>query len=254
VRQIILENLGWRLIRLWSTDYFQDPAESVDRIDKRLKEILEEDMAQSEKQADSSGVESELSVQESLIPQNEMKSSGKSKNLYDSSAVIENNSADTSDMDDLDAARYFDSDYKVSLSDLAKSILEERNGITLHSLALEIANRHGLSRTSKKQLEHLYSVIKPWVGIKPFKGNSPVVWRSKADIVEEISWRGISPFGYERDWKEIPYPEAIGLAKLAVDKSPLNPVNFICNEFGLKRRHEKTLEEFQSWVDASKMN
>jgi very-short-patch-repair endonuclease len=254
VRQIILENLGWRLIRLWSTDYFQDPAESIDRIDKRLKEILEEDMAQSEKQADSSGVESELSVQESLIPQNEMKSSGKSKNLYDSSAVIENNSADTSDMDDLDAARYFDSDYKVSLSDLAKSILEERNGITLHSLALEIANRHGLSRTSKKQLEHLYSVIKPWVGIKPFKGNSPVVWRSKADIVEEISWRGISPFGYERDWKEIPYPEAIGLAKLAVDKSPLNPVNFICNEFGLKRRHEKTLEEFQSWVDASKMN
>ncbi len=43
VRQIILENLGWRLIRLWSTDYFQDQLESIDRIDRRLHEILEED-------------------------------------------------------------------------------------------------------------------------------------------------------------------------------------------------------------------
>ncbi|WP_444909569.1 AAA domain-containing protein [Microbulbifer sp. TRSA005] len=43
VRHAILENLGWRLVRLWSTDYFQDPEEAIDKIDRRLNEILEED-------------------------------------------------------------------------------------------------------------------------------------------------------------------------------------------------------------------
>lgn len=31
-----------------------------------------------------------------------------------------------------------------------------------------------------------------------------------------------------------------------VSESPLNPVDCICNEFELKRRHERTLDEFQS--------
>lgn len=43
VRQAILENLGWRILRLWSTDYFIDPISSVEKIDKSLKEILERD-------------------------------------------------------------------------------------------------------------------------------------------------------------------------------------------------------------------
>lgn len=40
VRHIILENLGWTLIRLWSTDYFQDPQMAIDRIDSKLRELL----------------------------------------------------------------------------------------------------------------------------------------------------------------------------------------------------------------------
>ncbi len=48
VRHIILENLGWRLIRLWSTDYFQDSDEALSRIDLRLKEIQAEDRRKAE--------------------------------------------------------------------------------------------------------------------------------------------------------------------------------------------------------------
>lgn len=40
VRHIILNNLGWELIRLWSTDYFHDPDAALERIDVRLKKIL----------------------------------------------------------------------------------------------------------------------------------------------------------------------------------------------------------------------
>lgn len=64
-----------------------------------------------------------------------------------------------------------------------------------------------------------------------------------------MKWRGLSPWGYEREWSEVPYPEAKGLARLALEKSPRDPVDYICKIFKLKRRHEKTMEQFQSWVE-----
>ena len=46
VRQIILENLGWHLFRIWSTDYFVDPKAAIDRLDNNLTELLERDRSQ----------------------------------------------------------------------------------------------------------------------------------------------------------------------------------------------------------------
>lgn len=41
VRQIILESLGWSIVRLWSTDYFVDPESAIDKVDSKLREILD---------------------------------------------------------------------------------------------------------------------------------------------------------------------------------------------------------------------
>ncbi|MCV5754063.1 DUF559 domain-containing protein, partial [Escherichia coli] len=41
VRQIVLEGLGWNIVRLWSTDYFIDPEYAIENIDSKLREILE---------------------------------------------------------------------------------------------------------------------------------------------------------------------------------------------------------------------
>lgn len=241
VRHLILENLGWRLVRLWSTDYFQDPAEALAKIDRRLNDILEEGRSKDE-----------------LIQKEEVESS-ESPSL---DGVTKVNSPIGSSIDggaeedsvnevssEYDHSQYFDADYKSTLVDIAKSILVHKNGITLHELALDIANLHGLSRTSKKQLEHITKLIKPWAGLKQDGVYKPVVWSGPEKIVDEMPWRGLEPWGYVRDWSEIPYPEAKGLARLALLESPNDPVNYICNVFNLKRRHEKTLGQFQSWVD-----
>jgi very-short-patch-repair endonuclease len=63
VRHGILENLGWRLVRLWSTDYFQDSEEAISKVHARLNEILEEDRNRAElkeKNAGSTAVPSEV--------------------------------------------------------------------------------------------------------------------------------------------------------------------------------------------------
>ncbi len=234
VRHIILENLGWRLIRLWSTDYFQDSEGALARIDHRLKDILAEDRRKAELR--------------------EKEASSRAKPQDDSSGIL---SADPKVSEELssptvseyDHKRYFDTDHSATLIGIAKSILKEKNGITLHELALDIANLHGLSRTSKKQLSHVANLIKPWAGIKRYGNRKPVVWLSPEDVVDEIPWRGLNAFGDERNWSEIPHPEAKGLARLAIQQSPNDPVDFICKVFKLKRRHEKTMEIFQYWID-----
>ncbi|EAW31102.1 hypothetical protein GP2143_03238 [marine gamma proteobacterium HTCC2143] len=245
IRHGILENLGWRLVRLWSTDYFQDPEEAIAKIDRRLNEILEEDRSKAELKRQ----DEQAKVVSSDVPSLDGAIDNNSPNGISMGVEVEEISADEISAE-YDHSRYFDDDYKSTLIDIAKGILVEKNGITLHELALDIANLHGLSRTSKKQREHIIDLVKPWAGLKREGVHKPVVWSRPEEVVDEMTWRGLDPWGDLRSWNEIPYPEAKGLARLALRVSPNDPVSYICNVFEMKRRHEKTLEQFQSWVDA----
>ena len=51
VRHIILEQLGWRLFRIWSTDFFIDPKTSINALDGKLRAQLETDRAAIEKES-----------------------------------------------------------------------------------------------------------------------------------------------------------------------------------------------------------
>ena len=148
----------------------------------------------------------------------------------------------------LDASNYFKEEYKPRLTEIAQETLKERPGITLHTLALEIANLHGLTRTSKKQVDYIYELLKPWAGIKENSGFSPTVWLSPEDTCELIHWRGVNAFGYERNWKELAFEEALGLATFAKSNNSSNPVEEMCSELGLKRKHETTIKQFEQWL------
>ena len=52
-RQLVLENLGWKLIRVWSTDWWYDPQTAIERVDKTLHELLEQSRAEAAKAASS---------------------------------------------------------------------------------------------------------------------------------------------------------------------------------------------------------
>ncbi|MDO6424459.1 DUF4011 domain-containing protein [Saccharophagus degradans] len=243
VRHLILENLGWRLLRLWSTDYFQDPEGAVAKINQRLKEILEEDR----KNAELNSEPNDAHVEQVEFVDCVVEATDEIIDTVDSGGV--EMAASTEKIIFYDQAKYFDEDYKPILNTILRDVLTEKNGITLQELALDVANMHGLTRTSKKQLGHLSSLLKPWAGISDDGVNKPVVWLSTNDVTDEIPWRGLAPWGDNRDWAEVPYPEARALAKLAIEKSPSDPVDFICNEFELKRRYDKTLAVFSGWID-----
>ena len=255
-RHAILENLGWRLVRIWSTDYFQDPEAVINRVHDRLSTILEQDRVNA---PDPEPVVIEVEGEAGApivdtFPANDGNVCMVGRKAPDPSV----NASQPDDAmnvpprgdNDYDSAQYYEESHKPLLEQLARQILLEKPGITLKALALDVAQMHRLSRTSKKQIAHLRAVVKSWAGLWDDGVHSTVCWATQEQIADIIPWRGVDAFGYVRDWQEIAYPEALGLAKEAVEKQPLDPVDFICNEFSLKRRHAKTLEEFSSWVEA----
>lgn len=255
-RHAILENLGWRLVRIWSTDYFQDPEAVIDRVHDRLTTILETDRA-TETEPERLVVEEKNEfgsaiVHPAYVPEKEVRkvASKAPEQPTNSHLITDDLNTPSASEDSYDSSAYYEESHKSVLEQMARQILTEKPGITLNTLALDIAQLHGLSRTSKKQLDHLSSVLEPWAGVWNDRIHSPVYWASPDQVVGIIPWRGVDVFGYLRDWQEIAYPEALGLAEQALMNQPSDPVDFICNEFSLKRRHVKTLEEFSAWVNA----
>ena len=52
IREGVLRNLGWEILRVWSTDWFMHADETLDRIDSALKEFLTQSREDVKKQAD----------------------------------------------------------------------------------------------------------------------------------------------------------------------------------------------------------
>lgn len=55
VRENVLRNLGWEILRLWSTDYWLDPTKVIDKLDKQLNDVRTKRRARAA-QAGSQGV------------------------------------------------------------------------------------------------------------------------------------------------------------------------------------------------------
>ncbi len=63
VRHIILENLGWKLIRIWSTDYFINPDKVIERVQQQLEEML------NSKREERDSVNNEVATEEMDLPE-----------------------------------------------------------------------------------------------------------------------------------------------------------------------------------------
>ena len=287
VRQVILEGLGWNIIRIWSTDFFQDANFAMQRVTERLEKILNDDRLHKEENRSQQNTEGnilDLEHAENIVNVGfgdttgnvaaENDDSIESEGRYDAptvkygtaQAVLTDNpkfpeSDDWADnrrssghngpsrSSELPKEKFFDNDQREQINTLAKNILTEKNGITLHELTSEIAASYRLARTSSKQQAHVLKIIAKWAGIKRNgKSISATVWLSTSDVTEIIPWRGVAPFGEYRFWKDLPEQERIGLALEALMHQPDDPVRWMFNELEIGRQRTSTAEEFTRWV------
>ena len=215
VRQIILEGLGWKIVRLWSTDYFLDSDGSVEKIHAQLEEILEN----YEEEFD----EKDTAVMPSI------------EDVFSTFTLTK--------------ANFFKPDSRNAIKNLCEELLRDQNGVSLFALSSEIARRIGIGRVSAKFYDHIISIIKPWAGISKGLPKNPTIWRDKQSISGLIEWRGLAPAGVVRSWREISYHEQLGIAKVALEKGGDLPTLAIKEMFNLSRLNKSTETEFLSWVE-----
>ena len=214
MRQIILEGLGWNIIRLWSTDYFLDPETSITRIDEKLRQLLEEGLEEDEK----------IDTPATEIATEDLENSLTKESFYDIQSTK-------------------------SLRLLCEKILAEKSGISLFALNNEIAKKLGIGRVTERFKERVLHVLLPWAGISEVPKNNPTIWYTKEEVTDFISWRGIAPFGFTRSWQEISFHEQLGVAEQALKTNNVEPEIAMKEMFQLKRLTETTKNEFLKWVD-----
>ena len=40
LRQSVLEDQGWKIYRIWSTDWFNNPQKELNRLDRHIKKLI----------------------------------------------------------------------------------------------------------------------------------------------------------------------------------------------------------------------
>ncbi|MBO6555267.1 MAG: DUF4011 domain-containing protein [Pseudomonadales bacterium] len=218
VRQIVLEALGWTIVRLWSTDYFIDPEGSMTKLDQKLNALLE-------------AYEESAEVDEKL-------EESTSVSVDDENVLI------------LDKTRFYDDDYRSTLLEVVESILEEFDGLALLELADEINRRFGIARTSTAQLKHIHQVLRRKCGISRKNRKNPTVWLVKENVSDRIAWRGMHRHAVPRDWAKIGQEERLGLAEAALRTNPAEPIEEMKKLTGMKRLGNNLQSDFSALLAA----
>ena len=120
VRQAVLEGLGWKILRVWSTDWFRNPLIVADRLHGQLKKLLEADREARKKEDEA---EEQTTEANPVTPQVKVAA---------------------------DPGRFFDPEYAPVLRRLIHGIVVREGPVTLNGLARRVAQEHGWQRTGKR--------------------------------------------------------------------------------------------------------
>jgi hypothetical protein len=214
----------------------------------RLQELLEADRAEEDKP---SSADKDITLAPTL-PLQEIDSSAYTEESLDHQSIwseIDTELGMTSETQRFDKNDLFKDSHRTNLDVLAHEILATKSGITLNELCQDIAQQHGLKKTSKKQLQYIYSIVENWAGISEGGIHHQTLWANPAQVTDLIKWRGLSPFGQARNWAGLAYEEQLGLAKAALENAPSAPIDWMFKELKLSRRHEATVLEFKQWIE-----
>lgn len=134
LRESVLRDLGWEILRVWSTDWWVDPRTTLETLQGRLDGLLE--ASRSKRQAEE--MKSPLEPEENSTPD----PTAPCETISDPCALEPNDAADPD--------RFFEQSYEAALSQMITELVEAEGPIHEERLARLIARRHGWLRTGAR--------------------------------------------------------------------------------------------------------
>lgn len=256
IRQQVLENLGWSIVRVWSADWWYAPEAAIEQLDAKLRELLrrgrEEDrleespvpeepqdeivpavdaipdsptITDSNRDSRSPVTEGLESAEPTSRPQLFAKQpSANTRHLYARADL--GNAADNQ-------SRFFDDDYSDVLRRMALSVLNVQGPIRDDALARELARAHGFARTGNRIKDRVLHLLPNVIVTEASVGR--FLWPG-SQAQDSIPFRYSTDDADRRSLDEIPLAELIGLVR----EHPLlaasdDPAIALAREIGLAR-------------------
>lgn len=264
VRHIVLENLGWRLVRVWSTDFFVDERQEVERLDAKLLQILEADRSATpaddltstsiwqDDDAPPSDLESDDDPTEATDAEmNELLAPALSTPVpVPASARISGfTGAETPTSEPagpfMESERFYDDDYEPTLRELAASIIDAEGPIVFRLLSERIARAHDFARTGKIIKKTVWRSVQRLRPTSRTPDEQVVFWPRGVEPTTTSAFRGLD----DRRWNDVPYPEKLGLAEAAGSTDVDQVVRHVAAVAGIARVTQRLRDEVAELVE-----
>jgi very-short-patch-repair endonuclease len=273
VRHIILERLGWRLLRIWSTDFFLDAHRVLIGVDNQLKAFLEADRVKaaaaranssevSSGEESSGGVYTEKTASEEIQPtlvsgapgldDSPASTEGKEEAPHTATEgssipfAVDNVGAIPPDLAKLVNSReFYEPTYAKVIADLAVFHIDTFGPITFKHLSERLARLHAFKRTGSE----IKSLV--WAQVKELRMQSrdpdgqTTLWPKGIDPQLTMNFRGLKIGQLDRTWSDIPYTEKLGLASEVLSQQG-DPISILAERIGLGRLLPRTREQLNA--------
>lgn len=256
VRQEILERLGWKLFRIWSTDFFYDEKRKIQELHERLETLLKEDrekateLAKKRERTSATSIEPKNGIEEET-GSNEI---GKATNsgtfssgqAADSAAnspgsegapSISDSTARALDSEDptINPIDFYEPTYQRTLMSLATKIIDQEGPVTFNFLSKKIARIHNFQRTGREIKRKIWQASHNLRKKTRAPGGEEICWPEGMDPASVIEFRGLRVNDTQRNWEEVPHPEKLGLVRQVLNTNPKDPAREIANIIGYSR-------------------
>lgn len=211
IRQAVLEGLGWKILRIWSTDWFRAPDATITRIDGSIQALLEADRARrAEEDAQQDPVETDASpsgdpvIMPIAAPGPQQSDASKGDAVGEERVVLfADNAASSASMAPAPLQgvqptpeRFFDDGYTADLRSLMQQIIAVEGPMPDSSLARKISHLHGWQRTGARIQARLATLHETFD--ETVEGDVRFLWE-KGTVKDRVSYRGMG----DRSLREI---------------------------------------------------
>lgn len=250
LREAVLRNLGWEIIRIWSLDWWQDAVGTLERVCRALENLLEADRKEIREDAadvdestsamsndegdDGTAVESAgdaeereaettdyapASVTSNEGPQMQMvarrftpDTDAKSQTEHNETSLREYVTADLSKYAPvIDAGLFYEAEYTDILLEIVNEIVKIEAPLRVRDLARVVARAHGWSRTGSQIRRRIWGLVRNRFPLTK-EGVGTFVWPSGWDTSFYPHFREPGR-GEARSVRQIAMPELAALAR-----------------------------------------
>ncbi len=185
VREAILRDLGWQLVRVWSTDWWVDAAGALDRLDAALRRLLETSREawaarQAAKQAVAGAAAPSLAA--SFDPDGADEPRPPAEEEDKPSALGGDYArARFADMTDrIDAERFHEPAYTTTLREMIDRVIAAEAPIRDDLLVERIARAHGFKRSGGRIRDRVLTLVRAAAHLETEQSGSVFVWPDAA--------------------------------------------------------------------------